>query len=165
VTAVLGVDVLVWVSVALLAGGVVGSLVPLVPGGLLSLGGVVLYWWQSGYTDPHVIVVAALVLVCLLVLLVDLFAGALAAKAGGASNRTTVAAGLAGFVLFFVAGPVGVLAGIAGTVFVVEYAATGEATHSARAATATTVGVLGSAVVQAMLALAVFLAMVVVVLV
>ena len=163
--AVLGVltDPAVLAALALLVGGVLGSLVPLVPGGLLSLGGVYLYWWQSGYADPGFVVLAVLTLVGLSAMAVDLLAGAISASLSGASRRTTWAAGIVGGLLFLVAGPIGVLAGVAGTVFALEVAGGTETDRSLKIALSTTVGVLASAVVQALLALSILVAMLLVI--
>jgi uncharacterized protein YqgC (DUF456 family) len=158
-----GVEPLVAVAFLLLVGAVVGSVVPLLPGPLLSLAGVVLYWAASGYSEPSLLVLVVLVVVALLGVVVDLFGGALGAKAGGASTRTTTIAAVVGLLLFFVAGPVGVVLGVAGTVFAIEFVRNQDARAGGRAALAATAGVLGSAVVQVLLTLSILLAMVLVV--
>ena len=150
-TTVLGTDLVVWLAVGLALAGVVGSLVPLVPGALLSLGGVYLYWWSTGYADPGLLVLGALTLLGLLIVVIDWFAGAVSAKVSGAGNLTTVIAGVAGFLLFFVAGPFGILAGVAGVVFLSELQRTGDTGSSARTAVYTTVGMLASTVAQFLL--------------
>lgn len=146
-----GLDAITLLAVVLVAAGVAGSLIPLAPGALLSLSGVYLYWWHTGFTDPGLIALAALTLVGVVTLLVDWLGGALSASVSGASTATTVAAGIAGFVLLFVAGPLGILLGIAGTVFAVEFYRNDDAEASARTALYTTVGMLASNVVQALL--------------
>lgn len=158
------VDPVVVVAVALLVGGVVGSVVPLVPGALLSLGGVFLYWWSTGYTSPGPVLLAVLVLAGVATLVVDYFAGAISAKAGGASTLTTALAGVVGLVLFFVTGPLGIVLGVAGTVFAVEFYRHRDARQGGRAALFAAVGVLGSAVVQALLTASILVAMVLVIL-
>jgi uncharacterized protein YqgC (DUF456 family) len=150
-TAVLGTDLVVWLAIALALLGVLGSVVPLVPGALLSLGGLYLYWWSTGYADPSALVLGALTLLGLLIVALDWFAGAISAKVSGAGNLTTVLAGVAGFLLFFVAGPFGILGGIAGVVFLAELRRTGDAAASARTAVYTTVGMLASTVAQFLL--------------
>lgn len=150
-TTVLGTDLVVWLAIGLALVGVLGTLVPLVPGALLSLGGVYLYWWSTGYADPGLIVLGALTVLGLLIVVIDWFAGALSAKASGAGNLTTVLAGVAGFLLFFVAGPVGILLGVAGVVFLVEVRRTGDGPASARTAVYTTVGMLASTIAQFLL--------------
>ncbi len=142
---------LVWVGIALVAAGVVGSVLPLVPGGLLSVAGVLVYWWSTGYAEPSVVLVAALVGVGLVATLVDYAGGAIAARAGGASLVTTAAAVVVGIVLLFVAGPLGFVLGLAATVFVVEFAQNADTEAGLRVALYTTVGVLASTVVQVLL--------------
>jgi len=153
---VLGQDLVVWAAVGLALLAVVASFVPLAPGGLLSLAGILLYWWHTGYSDPGLLWLVVLVGLSLLVLVVDWLGGAVAAKVGGAANSTTVLAGIAAFVLFFVAGPLGILLGLAGVVFLAEYRRTGDPEESARTALYTTVGMLASNVAQALLTLVIF---------
>lgn len=136
------------VALALLLGGVVGSVVPLVPGAGLSLAGIYLYWWQSGYAVPGLAVLIAFTLVGLGAIIADQFGGALAANVGGASTKTTALATVVSIPLLFVAGPVGLVLGVAGVVFAAEFYRTRNAGRGARAAGFAAVGVLGSAVVQ-----------------
>lgn len=163
-TTVLGLDLLTWAAIALAALGVVGSAVPLVPGALLSLGGVYLYWWSTGYADPGTLALAVLTLLGVLVVAVDWLGGAISAKLGGASTRTTILAGLCGFVLFFVAGPVGILLGVGLVVFVSDLRDHGNPRRSARVAAVTTIGMLASTVAQVLLTALLFVGLVLVVL-
>lgn len=151
---------LVLLAFALLIAGVVGSLTPQVPGALLSLAGVLVYWGASGFTEPGTLVLASLVLVGLVTVAVDWLGGAVAAKAGGASTGTAIVAGLVGLVLFLFTGLLGVLVGVAGTVFALEYHRQRDARAGAKAALVTTAGMLGSAVVQALLTGAMLITMV-----
>jgi hypothetical protein len=141
-------DLFFLAAVALLLAGVVGSVVPVVPGAGLSLAGIYLYWWSSGYAVPGLAALAAFTLVGLAAIVADQFGGALAANAGGASTKTTLLASVVSIPLLFVAGPVGLVLGIAGTVFAAEFYRTRSAGRGARAAAFAAVGVLGSAVVQ-----------------
>ncbi|MFD1599028.1 DUF456 domain-containing protein [Halobellus rarus] len=142
---------LTWVALGLVALAVVGSALPLVPGGGLSVVGVLGYWWSTGYAEPSTLLVAVLVGVGILTMVVDYFGGAIAARAGGASLVTTAVAVLVGLVLLFVAGPVGFILGIAATVFAVEFAQHADAEAGLRVALWATVGVLASTVVQVVL--------------
>ncbi|MFB6155184.1 MAG: DUF456 domain-containing protein [Haloferacaceae archaeon] len=144
-------DAFALAALALLVLGVVGSAVPALPGAALSLAGVLLYWWSTGYADPGPLALAGFLAVGLLTVAVDWFAGAMAARAGGASMATTALAALAGLLFLFVAGPLGVLVGVAGTVFAVEFYRNRDADASGRTAAYATVGMLGSAVVQVLL--------------
>jgi len=155
---------LTWLALGLVALGVLGAVLPLVPGGLLSVVGVLVYWWSTGYAEPSVLLVAVLVGVGLLTMLVDYFGGAIAARAGGASALTTAAAVLVGLVLLLIAGPIGFVLGLAATVFAVEFAQHADAEAGLRVALYSTVGVLASTVVQVALTGAVFVALALVVL-
>jgi uncharacterized protein YqgC (DUF456 family) len=136
------------VAFALLLAGVVASFVPLVPGGLLSLAGLYVYWSQTG--RPGALALAVLSGLCLVALVADWAGGAVAASLGGASRRTVLASVVVGLAATLVAGPVGLLVGVAGTVFAVEYRRDGDVEASARTALYATAGVLGSAAVQAL---------------
>jgi len=149
---------LVVLAFALLVGGVVGSLVPQVPGALLSLGGVLAYWYATG--DPGTFVLATLLLVAVLTWVVDFAGGAISARVGGASNWTAVLAGVVGAVLFFVTGPLGMILGVAVTVFGLEFYRQQDARKGLKAALVTTVGMLASSVVQALLTGSILVAMV-----
>ena len=152
-------DLLVIVAFALLIAGVVGSVAPVVPGGVLSLSGVLVYWWASGFSDPNLFILSGILFVALLAVAVDWLASAVSAKAGGASTRTVVIATLVGLVgLTF--GPVGFLLGTAGTVFLMELTEGREVEESARAAGVTLVGMVTSSVMQVLLSAGVLVAMV-----
>jgi hypothetical protein len=157
------VSTLAWVALALAVLGVVGSLLPAVPGAALSLAGALLYWWSTGYTDPSLFVLAGFALVAVLAGLVDVAGSAIAVRAGGASPLTAVVALAAGLVLGLVTGPVGFVVGVALAAFAVEFYRTGESEASTRAALFATVGVLGSAVVQGLLTLSLLVALAVVI--
>lgn len=139
------------VALVLLVAGVVGSVLPLVPGGLLSTVGVLYYWRATG--DPGLLPLVLLVTLGLLTVVVDWFGGALSARVGGASIRTTVTALLAGIVLGVVAGPLGVVAGIFAVVFALEYRRHGSVDRGVRTAASATVGILVSTVAQVALTL------------
>lgn len=147
-----GLDSLVaLVAVGVLVLAVVGAAIPGIPAGFVSLAGVLLYWWGSGYSSPNPVALVGFVLLALLIVAADWFAGAVSARAGGASTGTTVIAAVAGFVLLFVLGPLGVLLGVAGVVFVAEFYRHGDAERGARAATYAAVGMFASTVAQVVL--------------
>ena len=156
---VVEIVVLVAAFVLLLA-GVVGSVTPTLPGAPFSIAGVLVYWWGSGFAEPGLIVLSLLVLVGVLTWALDWFGGTVAAKAGGASTKTAIVAGLVGLVLFLFTGPIGILLGVAVTVFALEFYRQQDARASVKAAAVTTAGMLGSAVIQALLTGSILLAMV-----
>lgn len=156
---------LVVLAFVLLVAGVVGSLIPQMPGAPVSLAGVYLYWFATGTTEPGVFLLAVLTVVGVLTWVVDFVGGAVAARVGGASNTTAVLAGLVGLVLFFVTGPLGIVLGVAATVFAVEFYRQEDARKGLKAALVTTAGMLASGVVQAMLTGSILVTMLVVALV
>jgi uncharacterized protein YqgC (DUF456 family) len=121
------------------------------------------YWFSTGYTDPGTVVLAGLTALGATVLLIDWFGGALAAKAGGASTRLSLAAGVVGLGGMLVAGPVGMLVGTSLTVFLLEYRKSGDSTESLRAVTYTTLGVLATSIMQALLTLGILAVLLVVI--
>lgn len=153
---------LVLVAFALLLGGVVGSFVPQVPGALLSLGGIYVYWYATGMESPGTALLVVLTAVAVLTWLVDVVGGAVAARVGGASTLTAVVAGVVGIVLFFFTGPLGIILGVTATVFIVEFRRQQDARKGAKAALVTTAGMLASGVVQALLTGSILVTMLVV---
>jgi len=139
------------ITFALLTAGVVGSLVPAIPGAVLSLVGILFHWWASGYAIPGTPVLLTFAGLAVAAVLVDLFGGAIAASYGGASRRTVVAAIAVSLVLAVVTGPLGLLVGVPATVFLLELYRNGESKQARRAALMTTVGVFASALVQVLL--------------
>jgi len=135
----------------LLIAGVVGSVLPAVPGAVLSLAGVLFHWWATGYTTPGTPVLLAFVGLAVGAMLVDLFGGAIAASHGGASKRTVAAAVAVSLVLAVATGPLGILVGVPATVFLLELYRNGDRGQAQRAALVTTIGIFASTLVQALL--------------
>ena len=152
--------VFVLAAFVLLIVGVVGSVTPQLPGAPFSIAGVLVYWWGTGFAEPGVFVLSLLVLVGVFTWAVDWLGGAVAAKIGGASTKTAIVAGLVGLVLFLFTGPIGILLGVAVTVFALEFYRQQDARASAKAAVVTTAGMLGSAIMQALLTGSMLVAMV-----
>lgn len=111
-------DLVLGVALVLLVAGVAATLVPLVPGGLLSLAGVVGYWWQTG--DPGSLALAILVGLALVATAAELLGSLVAARASGAAWGTTAIATGIGLVALLVVGPVGLLVAFVGSIVVLE---------------------------------------------
>lgn len=154
------VDLITIGSLILAAIGVLGALLPLLPGPLLSVGGVLLYWWGTGYTDPGPVVLSGFLLVGIVALAADVLGGAVGASLGGGGRWAMVLAAIAGLILIPIAGPLGVLLGVAGVTFVVAYRETADVSSGLRAAAGATLGLLASVVVQFVLTVGMFLALV-----
>jgi len=149
---------LVLVAFALLILGVAFSVVPVLPGPPLSVAGALVYWWATG--EPGLLVLVALLTVGVVAVLVDWLGGAVAARASGVSTGVSLLAAVVGLAGTVVLGPVGLLAGVAGTVFLATYRTERDTRTSLRAAAAATAGVLASAVVQTLLTGSMLLAVV-----
>lgn len=153
-------DIVTIVAVCLLLLGVLGGVLPILPGAPLSLCGVYLYWWHTGYTEPGLAVLAGLTVLGLLAIAAEYAGGAMSAKFGGASTQTVVLAAIAGIAALLVTGPLGLLVGVAGTVFLAEFYRHRDARRSAKAAAYATVGVLASSVAQVLLTATILVAFV-----
>ncbi|MFB6116763.1 MAG: DUF456 domain-containing protein [Candidatus Nanosalina sp.] len=131
---------------------VIGSFTPALPGALLSGIGVLIYWWRTGYQDPSIWFVVLAVVLSIAGVLLDWFSGAITARIGGASDKTSFMAGIAGLLGFiFLGGPIGVLVAVAGTVFLREYFRTGDVSGAKKSAIYSAVGFLSSAFMQALI--------------
>lgn len=160
------VDVVTLVAVLLLVGGVAGSLLPLLPAGLLSLAGVYVYYLAAPAGAPPLSpwLLAGLTVVGLLTALLEQFGGAVASKAGGAGTTTVVAAALASVLLLFLVGPLGVVVGTVGVVLAAELSRGKGPREAAVAAVWTAGGILASSLAQFLLTLSMLVAFVVFVL-
>jgi len=139
-------------AIVLLVVWTASSFVPFVPSGALAALTVVGYAYTTGFAEPSLGVLVALVLVSLLASAVDLLSGMISGRLGGASTRTGVAGTLIGVVLLFVMGPIGIVVGLGGTVFLVSYYEhTADPRVALRRSAFAVVGVLASALVQAVL--------------
>ena len=146
------------VAVTLLALGVLGGVLPMLPGAPLSLAGIYLYWWRSGFTDPGLAVLLGLTALGLLAIVAEYAGGAVSATFGGAARSTVLVATVVGIVALVFAGPLALIGGVAGAVFCVEFYRHRDPRRSARAAAYAVVGVLASSVVQVLLTLTILVA-------
>lgn len=149
------VDPVTVVAVVLLLAGVVASVVPLVPAGLTALAGVYVYFLLGPGPGGWLgwLFLLGLTVVGVVTALVEHFGGAMASKAGGAETTTVLLAGVASFLLFFLVGPLGIVLGLVAVVMGAELYAGKEPREAVVASAWTVVGLLGSAVAQALLTL------------
>lgn len=154
------VELVFVVAVVLLIAGVVGSVVPLVPAGLVSLAGVWTYVLLG--TEPiGPLVVVSLTLAGVATVVFEHFAGPIAARASGASNEVMVASAVGGLLMMLVLGPIGIIAGVVGTVFLLELKNGSDTEQAVKRSLYTAVGVLASSVVQILLTLSILVVFVV----
>ena len=142
----------------LLVAGVVGTVVPAVPGVLLSFTGVAFYWWSTGYSQPSTPFVAAILILTIATVLLDWFAPAVSSRVAETTKSSVAASAIVGFLLLFTTGPIGFLAGVTLTVFMIELYKTGNKKQSLKSAIVTTAGILALTVFQLIVAVAILLA-------
>ncbi len=152
------VEIALAVAIALLVGGVLASFVPLAPGALLSLFGIYVYWWASGYSEPGAVFLVAATLIGLSALALDYLASALSTRASGASWKTTAIAAVVGVGLLFLTGPIGAVIGVIVATFALEFERSGELERSLRIAGYTLLGLLLSKGLQVLLTVGLLIA-------
>lgn len=113
-------DAVTLLVLGLLVVALVASVVPGVPAGLVALLGVYVAYFFGPNGGMSIWLLLSFTVVGVLAVIIDLFGGAVTARAKGASSRTTLIAAVVGLALFFVAGPVGVVLGMFGTVLAIE---------------------------------------------
>jgi uncharacterized protein YqgC (DUF456 family) len=135
-----------------LAVGVVGVVVPLIPGSLLLVGGAVLIGWADRFVHVGRGTIIATACLSAIIWAVDLVAGALGAKVAKASRWAVVGAGV-GFLVGLFLGLPGVILGPAVGAVAFEYARNPDTRQALRAGTGAFVGFLLGSVVKIALAM------------
>jgi len=88
-------DILLWIiGIALVIIGLVGTVLPALPGAMLIVAGLVVAAWADGFTKVGVVTLVVIGVIGAASYLVDFAAAALGAKKFGASPRAMVGAGL-----------------------------------------------------------------------
>ena len=130
------------------------------PGELLSLAGVSLYWWGTGYAEPDRLTLGLLILVPALVLAGRAFDRFVSTRVGGVPTVTATVGGFVGFVGFVFLGTTGLVAGTTVTVFVLEYVRRRDAKQSLVAAFAVVFGAFAAALIRVLMTVLVLLVMI-----
>jgi uncharacterized protein YqgC (DUF456 family) len=147
-------------GVAALLLGLAGVVLPVLPGALLLLGGAVLVAWAGDFALVGWPTLAVVGVLAVLILAVDWVAGALGARAAGAS-RWAVAGASLGLVVGLFFGPPGLLLGPAVGAVALEYWRDPDFERALRAGAGTLVGFLLGSVAKVVLAFAAIGALVV----
>ncbi len=125
----------------LVAAGIAGCLLPVVPGAPLVFLGLVVAAWAEGFEFVGIATLAVLAALALLTYIVDIVAGVLGARRFGASPRALYGAGIGAFVgLFF--GLAGVLVGPFAGAVAGQLTAEGGLAAAGRAGVGATVGLI-----------------------
>jgi hypothetical protein len=144
--------VLLWVlSVALIAVGLAGTVLPVLPGTVLVWGGIVLGAWIDDFTRVSIATVAVISVLGLLAWGLDYAAGLLGARRAGASRLALLGAAVGTVVGLFM-GLVGVLFMPLVGAAVGEYLAQKDHARAAKVGMATWVGIMVGLIAKVVLA-------------
>ncbi len=141
-------DILIWTIAALMiVAGVLGTVLPMLPGALLVFAGVLLGAWADGFARVSVATVAVLGLLTLASWVIDYLSGVWGARKAGATREAVIGAAI-GTVL-------GIFTGLWGLLFmplagaaIGEYLAIRDHVRAARVGVATWVGMMIGAVLK-----------------
>lgn len=147
----------------LLGIGIIGSIYPRVPGPLLSLAGVYLYWWSTEFTEPTTVLVLVLTVLGALTLFGSLFEQFISTRLGGASPVSATIAGIIGLLSFTFLGPIGVLLVTALVLFLLEYRRQHDMKAGVTAALSVVLGTVASRLIKLLLTILIFVIMIVVI--
>lgn len=149
--------------VALLVGGVAANRVPRVPAPVLSLSGVYLYWWDSGFAEPGLPTLVVLTLAAVLALSGGIIRSVVISRVGGVAARSVAIGSVVGSVLYLFWDTPGLFVGLMGAVFVLEYIRGRDALGSLKAALVVAFARLGDKLMTILLTASILLAMLVVI--
>lgn len=144
--------IFLWVlCVALILGGLVGTVLPLLPGTVLVWGGLVLGAWIDDFTRVSLTTVSVISALALLAWALDYVAGLIGAKRVGASKQALIGAA-AGTLLGLFMGLLGVLFMPLLGAAVGEYLAQKDQKRAAQVGLATWVGIMVGLIAKVVLA-------------
>lgn len=140
-------------AVIIMAIGVVGSVLPLIPGPPIVWLGALYYGWRTGWVEVSWPSLSLLLLLAIIGGTADLWMGYLGASKGGASGWATLASMAGGIIGFFVLTLPGALIGSVVAIVLVEYLRHRDWRKVARASGGYLVGSLLATVVQVIVCL------------
>ncbi len=136
------------IAIALMVAGLVGCVVPILPGPPLAWLGALYYGWQTGWAKISAPMLALMLVIALVGATADWWMGALGAKKGGASPWSQVAALAGGLIGLVVLSLPGMLIGSVLAIVAVEWNRRREWKSVMRAGGGYLVGFLLSIVVE-----------------
>jgi uncharacterized protein YqgC (DUF456 family) len=138
---------------ALLIAGLVGAVVPVLPGTPLAFLGPTYYAYKTQWAEVAPLTIAALLVLAILGSTADIWLSSLAAKKSGASGWATVASIVGGIVGLLVASLPGAILGSIGAIVLVEYSRHKDWNQVMRASGGYLAGYLASMVLQVLIVL------------
>lgn len=128
--------------------GIIGSVVPVIPGPLVSIVGALIYWWSTGYTTPGIIMMFLIVSTGVIAEVLDTLAGFYGARKAEASKKTAYMAAAASILLLPFTGPFGIIIGTALVIVAREIMLGKQLEDAIKTAFYTTLALLGSIAVK-----------------
>ena len=151
-------------TAALMIAGLIGCIIPILPGPFLVLGGALVYAWYTDFTVISWTVIGVLSVFALLSQLLDYLASMIGAKKFGAGKWGMIGALVGGVVGLFSAGVFGIILGPFIGAIIFEMIAGKDFRSSLKIGVGTLVGFLGGAVGKVIIAvtmIVIFLAQVI----
>ncbi|MDP9316169.1 MAG: DUF456 domain-containing protein [Chloroflexota bacterium] len=140
-------------AIIIMAVGVVGSVLPLIPGPPIVWLGALYYGWRTGWVEVGWPSLTLLLVLAIIGGTADLWMGYLGASKGGASGWATLASMIGGIVGLLVLSLPGAIIGSVGAIVLVEYGRHRDWRKVARASGGYLVGSLLATVVQVIICL------------
>lgn len=141
------------IALSLLSLGVIGSLIPIIPGPLFSMIGILFYWTATGFQEPHTFIVLLLTTTALFAVIIDYIAAYIGAKESGASNKTSKAAAISTIPFFLILGPFGIIIGPIIVVYLREKMTGKNQEEAFKSAKYTTLALIASTAVKTIISL------------
>lgn len=139
------------ITLFLLIVGIIGSLIPGLPGPVFSILGVLLYWWSTSYQTPGNLFLILMLSTAILALIIDYIGAYIGAEKSGSSTKTAIAASVSALIFFLFTGPIGIILGVGVVVFLREILIGKDPDEAITSATATTIALLASTASKALL--------------
>ncbi len=149
--------ILVTIVAILLIVGLFGTLVPGLPGIAFVLGGILLYAWQTGFSEVSIGTVLILTILAGLAVAADYFGSALGAKYAG-GKMWSIWGAVIGTIIGVSAGPVGMFAGAFIGALIGAMVEGHSEERALKVAVYSMIGIIGSAIVQFLLAFVMIIA-------
>lgn len=153
------------VALLLIVAGLLGTLLPILPGTPMIFLGALTYGWVTDFQEITARVLISLAVIAVVAQLLDSLAASIGAKKFGSSRWGVAGAIIGSFIGIFVGGPIGLAIFPFLFAFLFELLAAGKtAKQSLRTAFGSLLGVLGGIVMQLMFGLVMILAILIAVL-
>jgi uncharacterized protein YqgC (DUF456 family) len=157
------VSLLTALVIGLLVAGVGAYRVPKVPGPLVSLSGVYLHWWDTGFVEPGTLTLIVLTLAGLLAVSGGIIRSVVVSRVGGVATKSAAIGSSVGAILSIFWGTAGFIAGLMVTVYILEFLRGRDVLGSLKAALVVALARLADKLVTILLTVAILVTMLLVI--